>query len=394
MDDLKLALVLLLRFLLRALRVLPVRRGRVAFVAFNGARFACNPKYISEYLEAAHPGALELVWLLDAPERHAFLRARGLRTVRFRSLAGLAVLATARVVVTNTGLPAYLSFRRGQVLVNTWHGGGAYKKCGYDLPIGRAEARKLALTSRDTALFLSSSRRFSEVMAHSIRLPAGRMWEIGMPRNDLLLADRPDLRAAVRARYGLAPDVRILLHAPTFRGGASSAVDTPDALDYPACLAALAARFGGTWAALRRAHQAVRPDAGAHAGALDASDHPDMQELLSAADVLVTDYSSAMWDMSLTGRPCFIYAPDLDGYRRERDFYTPVDEWPFPVATSLPELRERIASFDEGTYAQAVRAHHAALGSCETGHAARDAGERIRALCLDGGPARTEEGRA
>jgi CDP-glycerol glycerophosphotransferase len=112
----------------------------------------------------------------------------------------------------------------------------------------------------------------------------------------------------------------------------------------------------------------------------NATDYPDMQELLQCAQVLLTDYSSCMWDFSLMGKPCFLYARDIAEYRGERDFYTPIESWPFPLASDNAELARVIGAFDETAYRNAVRAHHAALGAAETGTATAQCVERIAAF--------------
>jgi CDP-glycerol glycerophosphotransferase len=96
-----------------------------------------------------------------------------------------------------------------------------------------------------------------------------------------------------------------------------------------------------------------------------------MQELLCAADVLITDYSSCMWDFSLTFRPCFIFAPDIKKYRDNRGFYTPIEEWPFPVAETNEQLAYNILNFNEEKYRNDVKQHHVNLGSFEKGTATK-----------------------
>ena len=110
------------------------------------------------------------------------------------------------------------------------------------------------------------------------------------------------------------------------------------------------------------------------------TDYPDMQDLLKCADVLLTDYSSCMWDFSLMHKPCFLYARDISEYRGERDFYTPIEDWPFPLASNNDELAQVIADFDEDAYHAAVDRHHEELGSTESGTAARQCAERIAAF--------------
>ena len=106
-----------------------------------------------------------------------------------------------------------------------------------------------------------------------------------------------------------------------------------------------------------------------HNRVIDVSSYVDMQELLAASDVLITDYSSSMWDFSFTGRPCFIYANDLSSYKMERNFHTPIDEWPFPLAERNEELKSNILNFDQHDYECKVRQHHEELGSYENGNA-------------------------
>ena len=101
------------------------------------------------------------------------------------------------------------------------------------------------------------------------------------------------------------------------------------------------------------------------------------QELLLASDVLLTDYSSCMWDFSLMKKPCFLYARDIDEYRGERDFYTPIESWPFPLAADNDGLEKVIAEFDEEAYRADAARHHAELGSTESGTAAKQCAERI-----------------
>ena len=114
---------------------------------------------------------------------------------------------------------------------------------------------------------------------------------------------------------------------------------------------------------------------------VDVSDYPDMQELLCAADILITDYSSSMWDYSFTYKPCFIYANDLDQYKIERDFHTPVNEWPFTIAISNEELAENILEFDQDKYIEKIKKHHHDLGSFEDGHATEKVAKLINDIC-------------
>jgi CDP-ribitol ribitolphosphotransferase len=125
----------------------------------------------------------------------------------------------------------------------------------------------------------------------------------------------------VRDRYGLHDGRRVILYAPTFRGDSVTDARATDDLD----LRVLAAALGDDHVLLVRLHPFVRahtaiPDDLA-SFAIDVSDHPDINELMLVSDVLVTDYSSAIYEFSLLVRPMAFFAPDYEAYERERGFY-------------------------------------------------------------------------
>lgn len=119
------------------------------------------------------------------------------------------------------------------------------------------------------------------------------------------------------------------------------------------------------------------------AGCIDVSDYPDMQELLCTVDILITDYSSSMWDFALTKKPGFLFATDVQKYKDERDFDTPMSEWPFVVTTNNAELVEAIRNFNESVHFLKVEKHLRDLGSFENGQACEVVGKRIYTECFD-----------
>ena len=139
--------------------------------------------------------------------------------------------------------------------------------------------------------------------------------------------------------------------------------------DCKAIQSALSEKFGGNWFILFRTHYFVMNQLNNAANYIDASNYPDMQELLYAADVLITDYSSSMWDFSLTRRPCFLYATDLNYYDLDRGFYSDIHTWPYPLAESNSALIKNIKQFNNDQYQKNIQKHWDALGSYESGHA-------------------------
>src|SRR5204863_7800595 len=153
--------------------------------------------------------------------------------------------------------------------------------------------------------------------------------ELGIPRADVLVdaARAAGVADAVRRRYGLSDGRRVILYAPTFRGDRTTQARDPVGLDIEVLRKAL----GEDHVLLVRSHPFVRRDKplAADPFVIDVSDYPEMNELMLVADVLVTDYSSAIFEFALLGRPIAFFAPDHAAYQRERGFY-------FDFATGAP----------------------------------------------------------
>ncbi len=374
---LQFALSVLSRACLRCLCMLPVRSNRVLFVSYRGEQYSCNPKYISEKLFEIAGGSLDIGWGFHQPEKFAFLSESGVRVLNDRKFNFVIFALTSRVIVTNAYYKPHLPRRRGQYFMLTWHGGGAYKRVGGMENLPRLHKAFVRFQQTGASLYLSSSEAFTRLTVRESFGYRGEVMEKGMPRNDILLAGVcDDAVSNIKAELGLAPDQKLALYAPTYsQSGASGEYD----LDFARAADALSKRFGGDFAFAYRGH---RFDfARKCEGVINASEYPDMQRLLLAADVLITDYSSCIWDMSLTGKPVFLYATDLSEYISVRNFYTDIHTWGFPLSQSNAELVSNILSFDENAYRENVKRHHAVLGIRETGRASEEAAKRIIDVC-------------
>ena len=116
-------------------------------------------------------------------------------------------------------------------------------------------------------------------------------------------------------------------------------------------------------------------------GVINASYYDDTQELLAASDVLITDYSSIMWDFSLQKKPVFLFQPDNDGYEEERGYYLSFEKMPYILARSTQELCSKIESFDENLYREGVTVFLKKYGSFDEGIAACKICEYIESIC-------------
>ena len=183
-----------------------------------------------------------------------------------------------------------------------------------------------------------------------------------------------ELRKKVYKFYKIDPEVKTVLYAPTFRDNKSdvSAIK----IDCMQLKHTLEKKFGGEWKVIVKAHMhnrhnsALRHMFANRDSIIDASDYIDMQELIAAADVGITDYSSWIFDFMLKGAPGFIYARDIGKYINSRGFFYPLSDTPFSIAENDDALSENIMNFDKTAYAEAVSKFLSEKECYEDGHAA------------------------
>ncbi len=356
---------------------------KVAFASFWGRGFADNPKYVALELLRRRPD-LDLVWLCNNQAAVAKTLPHGIRTAPYGGLGGLREAATAAVRVDNQVinlLRAGFEKKPDQLYVQTWHGSLGIKRIGFDFAPGRlAWKDRHDNRVKDGAMVdaLISNSDFESEIYRQQWFGGGTIHLFGHPRNDILV-NGLDAAAVqnVRARLGVPEAEKLLLYAPTFRD------DVPGydySFDAAAVLAAAEKRFGGIWRLAVRRHPKMSQQAFSRFSGpsmLDVSDYPDMQELLCVAEALMTDYSSCMFDFMLTGRPVFVYAPDLERYETDRGFYYPISETPFPVARTEADLAAAVANFDEPSYRDRCAAFLKGKGCVEDGRAAERTADLI-----------------
>ena len=344
LDKLETLVARCLKQLLKILSIGTFHKNRIVFFSYHGKQYSCNPKYISEYI-LSHRLPFDLVWGFEHPSEYLYLKKKGILVTKFLSLSFIRICMTSRYIVTNCEIPSWFPITKKQTLINTWHGGGAYKRVGDAYQKETKEKQKRAQLSRKTpCVYLSSSKAFTQMTLWQSFHHKGVVLETGMPRNDILVTQKsPELYEKIRTYYSLPADCKILLYAPTYRNSKQA---TDYLLDYKSIRKTLTETFGGSWFILLRMHYFIMEQLPKTSNYIDASKYPDMQELLYASDVLITDYSSSMWDFALTGKPCFLYATDLSHYDLKRGFYTDIHTWPYPLAEDTDELLYNIRTFD------------------------------------------------
>ena len=381
-DKKKLFFSRVFRFLQACLFWLPVKKKRIMFSVHDRKGFTCSPKYIAEELVKQYGGKRsEIIWATSHPDTCDEVRALGIKVISSGSALQVRKYLRTRVFITNDAFPSWALRRPGQIWINTWHAGMNYKHIGYDYlkPMSKANAKLFRIKNRQPNFYLSGSKFFTEDTSRSFRFDKKIFVPTGLARNDIFFKDKPEIAAKVRNYYGIDESKKLIVFAPTFRVGMKSSTF---GMDFEKVCEAFSKRFGGEWVMLFRNHNFVKAK-GTYAGVIDVSAYHDMQELMYAADVLISDYSSCLYDFCMTERPAFVYATDIDNYvENERAFAYPIEKWPYPIAASNDALVDAILNFDEEDYKNKVKKHLEDTGAYDNGTASEQAVDIIRKYCF------------
>jgi CDP-glycerol glycerophosphotransferase len=314
----------------------------VVYHSFEG-RFSDNPRALFPVLSERLPEA-DHVWLVDPTHGEGF--PDEVATVPWGTPECIRVLEAADLLVANTHTDLEWRKRDGATYLQTWHG-TPLKRIHNDVlwaPEGRLQRLDRDVAQWDLLLSpnAASTPRLRAAFGYE-----GELLESGYPRNDVLSAPGRDAhRERLRAELGIPTETTAVLYAPTWRDDTvfpEGGKEFELALD----LDAFEARFGGEQIALLRLHPMLtgRLRVADRPSVRDVSSWPDVADLYLAADVLVTDYSSTMFDFAVTGRPQLFFTYDLDDYRdRLRGFYFDLEEVaPGPLLATNEALLDALA---------------------------------------------------
>ncbi len=326
---------------------------KVVYNSFNG-RFSDSPRVIYEALVAEGAGD-EHVWLRD-PRYPAGFPA-DVRTAPIASQEATAVLEAADLIIANCHVE--LGGWRKQpntIYLQTWH--GTPLKRIHRAAVGAPPGGAMDPLDDDIARWdylITPSGAGTELLRTAFGY-RGAVLETGYPRNDVLnAADHHLRRARVRRDLGIADDLTVVLYAPTFRDDDAVELDTPFTLDVPR----LASRLGDRYRLLLRWHYflGTRSPFSGNERVRDVSGFPNVSDLYLAADVLVSDYSSAIFDFAVTRKPILLFAYDLEHYRdRLRGFTMDLAvDMPGPVVENQADLESALLNLTTVTEDYAAR---------------------------------------
>lgn len=362
-------------------RAFSVRRRKIVVSNYYGRGYGDNLKYIvDELLKTTEGKNIKIVWIVKNEQEKKTLPV-GIVGVQADTFLSIYHLSTANVWIDNCRKGTTPFKRKNQFYIQTWHGGGAQKKCERDA-VEVLSPKYIQSAERDSAMvdLMISDSRFMTNLYHRSFWYDGPVFECGYPRYDTILKRDEALSAKVYAYYGIDREKELVLYAPTFRADHSFSAYN---IDFNRLRSNLSKRFSKEFVILVHLHPNVANIEGAiqydGRNVINSTFYPDTQELIAVSSILIGDYSSINYDFSLKRQPVFRYAADLDEYRNDRDLYFSFDEYPYPYAQNNDELENLILNFNQEQYVSNLNAFFDKLGAVIT----NDASEKVAGAIVD-----------
>ena len=370
-------------------RLFPIKQNKIVFWTFEGTRgFCCNPRYIAQEI-LDRKQKCELVWLV---ENMQFEFPQGIKKVRNTLWNRAYQLSTSRIWVGNSRTIYGTKKRKGQIYIQTWHGTVCIKPIGlYRGELFPKIAKIVSKADSDLIDYVLSGSDWCDIHYPKGLLYDGKIIRTGTPRCDALVNNRDMYYQKIRAENKLPANAKILLYAPTFRGGSQSTDRFVSSkrftIEFENLIQTLEEKFGGKWFIFLRLHPQLamvnQADEfwGCSDRRVDVTQKQDMNELIAGADAFISDYSSAIFEAALLRIPCFIYADDLEKYVEERGkLFFEIEQLPFSAAVNNADLLENIASFRQDEYEHKLAEFMEREGIDEDGHASERVVDMIQAL--------------
>lgn len=305
--------------------MLKIEPHRILFNSFGGKKFDDSPRALYEaMIKDPRFDGYEFIWAFHNPPEYSIPRGKIIKT---DTLEYFKIALTSKCWITNSGVERGLSFKkRGTLYVNTWHG-TPLKKMGSDIE----KIRFIQKVRYPHDLQNAQSEYEAGIFSRVFGIKQENMLVCGLPRNDVLAQSDIYSQRQMKEKLGIESNKKVLLYAPTYRDyetdNKQNCIMKPP-INFPHWKEVL----GDEHIVLLRCHYEVAGMLGVDVDGefvRDVSDYPVLNDLMIASDVLITDYSSIMFDYSILDKPIVLYTYDYEEYESKRGMY-------FDVRNELP----------------------------------------------------------
>lgn len=292
----------------------------ILFVSYGGQKYDDSPRVVYEYL-LKHPvsTAHRYVWAFTDPEKYPEVPNK----IKIDTLKYYITALKAGYWITNSSASRGLNFKKAATKnIMFQHGMVAIKKIGADMEVKKGIHHKRFVEHFD-AIFIEGKNE-TDILARAMRQDKKVFVSTGLPRNDNLLNVEVDKAREIKEKFNIPLDKKVILYAPTFRDQNLDS-DKTNYLPIPFDLTMLEEKLGQEYVVLITAHYEVSKylsELPKSNFVYNAFRYPEINDLLIAADILVSDYSSVVFDYSILERPILCFGYDYDEFLKQRGVYT------------------------------------------------------------------------
>ncbi|MGY0691302.1 CDP-glycerol glycerophosphotransferase family protein [Virgibacillus sp. FSP13] len=332
-------------------KVIPVDNKLILFESGLGKQYGDSPRKIYEEV-LKRDLDYKKVWVYNKRQRF-----KDPQTKRIKRLSPqyYYYLIRARYWVNNQNFPAYIRKRPKTTYLQTWHG-TPLKKMLYDIEEvhGRSDdyVERIGEAVKNWDYLISPSEYATKAFRSAFQYN-GEVLEVGYPRNDIFYkAEKHKIARKVKSQLGIDNGKKVILYAPTFRDDQAQKKNK-FSFDINMDLHKMKEMLGDEYIVLLRMHVVIsnnlQLDESLEDFVYNVSNYSDIQELQLVTDILITDYSSVMFDFANTGKPMLFYTFDLEHYRDDiRGFYMDLeDEAPGPLVYDTDQIIENVLNIDK-----------------------------------------------
>lgn len=346
-------------------RIIPIDNKKIVVDSYRGMGYYGNHKYITEALINKKVDC-KIIWLSKS---YKAITSEKIKVIPFHTIRSVFHLCTANIWVDNCRKDYWTRKRNKQFYIQTWHG-GIGPKCVEKDAIGKVSNEYILGAINDSKmanLFISNSDFATDSFRKSFWYN-GNILEKGLPRNDILINENKETSEKIRKELKIPNNTKIILYAPTFRKDFNVVHHQKN---FSQLINFLESTTDAKWTILLHLHPNLweKSNLLMYTNKFINANCFDIQELIIASDILITDYSSIMFDFALTDKPVFLYTFDLDAYKGDRNFCVDFNSLPFSHANTLENLIKEFKNFNYKKYVNKLRDVFNEFGIKETGKA-------------------------
>ncbi|GAA0783911.1 CDP-glycerol glycerophosphotransferase family protein [Hathewaya limosa] len=337
-------------FVFKILSIFPTKQNRIILECDYGKGFFGNLLYIYKQIkEEKMP--LEIIIPINSGVRIDIQEDNNTKIVKTKTLKHLYYLATSKYWITNNHYYHFLPKPKGTIMINTWHALGAFKKFGIDSAKTEKERERFIKDSKNIDYLLVSSKELKGIYSKALNVEETKILSLGIPRTDILF-DSNHMEAVKEEFFNVHTELKkknIILYAPTFRD------DEKEYFNMQLDLKLLKENLGDGSVILLKLHPIIRHKfeipKGLEDFIIDVS-KVNINKLMIISDILITDYSSIIFEYSLLDKPIIFFAYDYEKYKNNlRNFYFGYEEFiPGKMLRTSEEVLNEIQESMEGSY--------------------------------------------